>query len=305
MALKIELRSSRLRALIPADADLELLATGFDFVEGPVWHAKDEYLLFSDVPQDVILRWDSAGVSEWRRPSHKANGLTRDIEGRLVACEHSTSSVTRTEHDGSITTITCRAMDKELNSPNDVVIRSDGTIYFTDPPAGRTSERWRLVRPRQLEFQPVCMVPSAGGEAVVVADDFAFPNGLCFSPDERILYVNDSMEMHVRAFNVRDNGTLTNGSVFISQQATGRSNVGVPDGMKTDQRGNVWATGPSGIWIITPGAEVLGIVNIPETVTNLNWGAPDWRTLYITATHSLYRLRTKVRGAHTIYMDRA
>lgn len=186
--------SPALRELLEPDAELEPLADGFEFVEGPVWNP-DGYLLFSDIP--VILRWDASGVSEWRRPSQKSNGLTYDGERRLVAREHSTSRVTRTEHDGTVRTIASHWQGKELNSPNDVVVRSDGSVYFTDPWDGRKSNKRGLERPLQLDFKGVYMAPVEGGETVLLADDLPFPNGLCFSPDERILYVNDRAEMHI------------------------------------------------------------------------------------------------------------
>ena len=300
--MALDVRSPALSELLAEDAELELLADGFDFVEGPVWNASGRYLLFSDVSGDVIRRWDADGVSDWRRPSRKSNGLTYDAEGRLVACEHETSSVSRTDHDGTVTTIASHWQGKELNSPNDVAVGRNGAVYFTDPSDGRTSERWGSVRPRQIDFHGVFMVPADGGETVLLVDDFEFPNGLCFSPDERVLYVNDTRRMHVRAFDVRPDGTIGEGRVFVEQPGTGRLEDGVPDGLKTDERGNLWATGPGGVWVISPDAELLGIVRTPEFAANVNWGGPDWSDLYITATHSLFRLRTKVRGARAGYM---
>src|SRR5262249_19315354 len=272
------------------------------FTEGPVWNAAEQHLLFSDVSGDVIRRWDASGVSDWRRPSRKSNGLTYDPQGRLVACEHVTSTVTRTQHDGSITTVASHWEGKELNSPNDVAVRSDGAVYFTDPSDGRTSDKWGLVRPRQIDFHGVYVVPADRGETVLLVDDFVFPNGLCFSPDERILYVNDTTKMHIRAFDVRPDGTIENGRVFVEQPGTDRMENGVPDGLKADERGGLWATGPFGVWVISPEAEVLGIVKTPAFASNLNWGAPDWTALYVTVSDAVYRLRTKVRGGQAGYM---
>ena len=301
--MAVERRSPALSEVLAEDAELELLASGFDFTEGPVWNAAEQYLLFSDVSGDVIRRWDASGVSDWRRPSRKSNGLTYDSQGRLVACEHVTSSVTRTEHDGSITTVASHWRGKELNSPNDVAVRSDGAVYFTDPSDGRTSERWGLVRPRQIDFHGVYMAPADGGETVLLVDDFVFPNGLCFGPGEQVLYVNDTTKMHVRAFDVRPDGTVENGRLFVEQPGTtGRMEDGVPDGLKADEHGNLWATGPGGVWVISPEAEVLGIVRTPAFASNLNWGAPDWSALYITVSDAIYRLQTKVRGARAGYM---
>jgi hypothetical protein len=146
------------------------------------------------------------------------------------------------------------------------------------------------------------MVPAGGGETVLLADDFVFPNGLCFSPGEQVLYVNDTTRMHVRAFDVRPDGSVENGRLFVEQPGTGRLEDGVPDGLKADERGNLWATGPWGVWVISPAAEVLGVIRTPAFASNLNWGAPDWSSLYITVTDSIYRLQTKVRGARAGYM---
>ena len=189
--------------IAPPGTEVETINCDVVFGEGPVWNAAEQYLLFSDVSGDVIRRWDASGVGDWRRPSRKSNGLTYDPQGRLVACEHVTSSVTRTEHDGSVTTVASHWQGKELNSPNDVAVRSDGAVYFTDPSDGRTSGKWGLVRPRQIDFHGVYMAPADGGQTVLLVDDFVFPNGPCFSPDERILYVNDTTKMHIRAFDVR------------------------------------------------------------------------------------------------------
>jgi gluconolactonase len=298
----VEVRSSALSDLLAEDAELELLGNGFDFTEGPVWNAVEQCLLFSDVSGDVIRRWDTSGVSDWRRPSRKANGLTYDPQGRLVACEHVSSTVTRTEHDGSITTVASHWEGKELNSPNDVAVKSDGAVYFTDPSDGRTSGKWGLVRPRQIDFHGVYMVPAGGGETVLLVDDFVFPNGLCFSPDERILYVNDTTKMHIRAFDVRPDGTIENGRLFAEQPGTDRMEDGVPDGLKADERGNLWATGPFGVWVISPEADVLGIVKTPAFASNLNWGAPGWSALYVTVSDAVYRLQTNVRGGQAGYM---
>jgi gluconolactonase len=292
----LDARSEAFRDLVAPGAELERLATGFDFVEGPAWSAAGEFLVFSDIPADTIVRWDEGGTSVWRRPSNKANGLAYDPAGNLLACEHSTSRVSRTGPDGTVTTVVSQWQGKELNSPNDVAVRSDGTVYFTDPSDGRTSDHWGLVRPRQIDFHGVYAV-LPGGEAILLADDFLFPNGVCLSPDERVLYVNDTTRMHVRAFDVRPDGTVEGDRVFLEQEGTGRMEDGVPDGMKTDEHGNLWATGPFGVWVASPEGEVLGIVRTPEFAANVCWGGGGWNELYVTATHSLYRLETSVRGA--------
>jgi gluconolactonase len=296
---EIETFDERLESVLDPAAELELLADGFDFVEGPVWDGPGNYLLFSDVSGDVVRRWDATGgAREWRRPSGKASGLTRDNAGRLIACEHVTSSVTRTAQDGAVTRLATDWQGRELNSPNDVCVARSGAIYFTDPADGRTSERWGLVRERQLDFQGVYL-RRPDGEVVLLSDGLAFPNGVCLSPDERTLYVNDTSAMHVLAFDVGADGTAGSARVFLEQPGTGELWDGVPDGMKCDERGNLWATGPFGVWIADPAGTVLGRVRIPVFASNLAWGGPDWGDLYVTATDRLYRLHTRTRGART------
>lgn len=290
-----------LRGLIAQGAELERLATGFEFVEGPVWNPAESSVLFTDVPRDAILRWHDGEVTTWRHPSNKANGLTYDPEGRLIACEHSSSRVSRTEPRGEVSTVAAHWQGRELNSPNDVVVRSDGAVYFTDPSDGRTSDHWGRKRPRELDFHGVFLVKAREEKTELLVDDFEFPNGLCLSPDETVLYVNDTRRMHIRAFDLRPDGTLASDRVFAVQEGSGRLEDGVPDGMKADEHGNLWATGPGGIWILSPEGRELGRLDVPEFAANLNWGGPDWSELYITATTSLYRIKTAVRGANAPY----
>ena len=286
--------SSALFDLIPRGAEVELLATGFIFTEGPVWNADGNFLLFVDIPGNTIHRLDETGTSVWRHPSNHANGLTYDGEHRLLACEHSTSRVTRTEHDGKIAPVATHYRGKELNSPNDLVVRSDGAVYFTDPLSGR-SARMGIEREPELPFQGVYRV-APGGEPELLARDFPFPNGLCFSPDESVLYVNDSSAMHIRAFGVTASGSIENGGVFLEQPFSEAYPTGRPDGMKVDEQGNLYATGPGGIWIVRPEGELLGIVETPETAQNLTWGGDGWSMLFVTAGTSVYRLQTLARG---------
>ena len=283
--------------LIDLDAPVERLAGGFTFTEGPIWHPRDQFLLFSDMPADVRRRWDERnGVREVKKPSNKCNGMTYDANLALVVCEHATSSLVR-ERDGRREILASHFEGKELNSPNDVCVRSDGAIYFSDPWYGRMPV-YGVERPRELGFQGVYRVPPGGGEPQLLVDRHLFeqPNGLCFSPDERQLYVNDTVRALIRVFDVRADGALGPERIFASGIRS-ELEPGVPDGMKCDSAGNVWVTAPGGIWVYSRSGAHLGKVRVPELVANLHWGKSDWRTLFMCATHSLYAVRTKI-GPH-------
>lgn len=283
--------------------ELERIATGFTFTEGPIWNKLGKYLLFSDMPGDIRRKWsDKDGIIEVMKPSNKCNGMTYDRNGNLVICEHATSTVVRESPDGKKReTIASHYKGKELNSPNDVVIRNDGSIYFTDPPFGRVPV-FGVERNRELDFQGVYKIPPEGGEVELLVDDFETPNGLCFSPDEKLLYINDSTRALIRVFDVKSDGSVTNGRIFIENIGHGTVEEGFPDGMKCDELGNIYVSGPGGIWVINPLGKHLGIIRIPEVVGNLNWGEDDWKTLYIAATTSIYRIPMKVAGARLSYM---
>jgi gluconolactonase len=294
-------RSAALAALIDPESTLERVATGFMFTEGPVWNEEQGFLLFSDMPGDVRRRWsESGGVEEVMRPANKCNGMVYDADGNLLVCEHSTSKLVRERRDGTRETIASHYRSKELNSPNDVITRSDGTIYFTDPPYGRMP-RVGVEREQQLDFQGVYRIPPGGEpELAVGEEDFEAPNGLCLSPDESVLYINDTSRALIRAYDVQSDGTLTGGRLFF-EGISAETDGGRPDGMKCDEHGNVWLTGPHGVWVISPGAEHLGIVEVPERVGNLAWGGAGWRTLYMPGSTSLYRITTKVASARLPY----
>ena len=286
---------------------LERLGTGFGFVEGPIWHPDGGYLLFSDMPQDVRRRWDPVnGIQEVMRPSNKCNGMTLTRDRALLVCEHATSSLVREDPDGRRTTLASHWGDRELNAPNDVVVGADDSIYFSDPIYGRLPEDG-IERDQDLDFQGLYRI-SPEGELQLLVDDFGQPNGLCFSPDDRRLYVNDTPRCHIRVFTVRPDGRVAGGDVFHdgigngNVGPTGVSDDGVPDGMKCDRLGNVYCTGPGGVWVIAPDGRKIGVIEVPEIVSNLTWGDAGWQTLYLTATSSIYRLRMRVAGRLEPYM---
>jgi len=287
----LDAKSPEFWKLVPKDAVIEKVADGFHFTEGPVWH-KTGYLVFSDIPGDNIVKvtWDKAGkptVGVHRKVSGNSNGLTYDKDSRLIACEHGNRRVTREEKDGTVTVLASHFEGKRLNSPNDIVVKSDGSIYFTDPPYGCPDPQ------REIKFQGVYRL-STDGKLTVLADDFDRPNGLAFSPDEKVLYIADSSaRMHIRAFDVKPDGTLANGRIF-AEMRTGEP--GAPDGMKVDEKGNLWATGQGGVWVFDKTGKHLGTIKPPEVPANCAWGEKDGKTLYMTARTGLYRIRTNVKG---------
>ena len=286
--MSLDVRDSHLLELVDSDATVEQLATGCKFTEGPLWHSIGRYLLFSDIPENKIRRWDEeSGMTVFRDPSGNSNGLTYDRGGHLIACEHGNRRVSRTTADGDVLTIASHYEGKRLNSPNDIVVKTDGSIYFTDPPYGLSRGL-----EKELDFHGVYRLSPDGEDLTLLVDDFDRPNGICFSPDESILYINDTKRMHVRAFDVQDDGTLANGRVFAEE----KGDNGVPDGMKVDVNGNVYLTGPNGIWIFSPEGTHLGIILVPERTANLAWGGDFWKSLFITASTSIYRIECKVEG---------
>lgn len=293
--MTLEIRDPRLLDLIPADAELEQLATGFQFTEGPIWHALERHLTFSDIPADTMYRWsEEKGLVQFRQPSRKANGNAYDHQGRILTCEHASSRLSRSNLDGSgYEILASHFQGKELNSPNDVVVKADGSIYFSDPPYGRINARVGLDRPRELDFQGVYRLDPDSGTLTLLVDDFDKPNGLCFSLDERRLFINDTPRLHIRVFDVQEDGTLANGRVWAELVGQG---PGGADGMKLDSQGNIYCTGPGGIHVFAPDATCLGVIHMPEHTANLCFGDDDDRSLYITASTSLYRLRVRVPG---------
>ena len=290
----------RFNALIIPPAHLDKLWTGGRWTEGPVWFGDSRTLLFSDIPNDRMLQWAEAlGVREFRGEGscNYSNGNTRDRAGRLVTCEHGTRRVTRTELDGRITVLADRFEGKRLNSPNDVVVSSDGSIWFTDPFYGILNDYEGFAATSEIGACNVYRLDPADSVLTVVAGDFVRPNGLAFSPDEKTLYIADSSATHdphgnhhIRAFDVVDGRRLANGRVFTEVSP------GFPDGFRCDVKGNLWCSSGEGLQVFAPDATHLGTVFIPEHVSNLCFGGPKKNRLFITATTSLYALYVGVNG---------
>jgi gluconolactonase len=298
----VEVNDAELLRLVDGDARVERLCTGFRFSEGPIWNPKEQCLYFSDMPSDIRRRWSPReGVVEVRNPSHKCNGMTYDGAGNLYVCEHVTSSLVMETPAGERKVLATHWEGKELNSPNDVVVRSDGTVYFTDPTYGRMPV-FGLERKPELNYQGVYRI-AGDGTLHREAIDFVQPNGLCLSPDESTLYVNDTERAHIRAFDVAPDGSLSGSRVFAAQIGTTNYDEGVVDGMKCDEHGNVYVTGPRGIWVFSPRGRHLGVLLLPEIAGNLNWGGREWRDLYCACSTSIYRLRMRVRGSPVAYMQ--
>lgn len=278
---------------------VEKLFDGCRWAEGPVWFADAGCLVWSDIPNQRLLRWiPDQGVDVFRTASNFANGNTRDRQGRLITCEHGTRRVTRTEPDGTITVIADRHQGGRLNSPNDVVVKSDGTIWFTDPSYGIMSNYEGFKSPMEQGGCYVFRVDPQSGAITVAADDFVKPNGLAFSPDESILYVADSGVSHdpkgphhIRAFDVGADGRLTNGRVFAE------INPGLPDGFRVDTDGNIWTSAGDGVHCYGPEGALLGKIKVPEMVANVAFGGPRRNRLFITATTSLYSVFVATTGA--------
>jgi gluconolactonase len=289
--------------LIPPGAGIEKLAGGFRFTEGPVW-LREGYLLFSDIPANAILKWTPDGkVTDFRKPVFPgqypdgqfvgSNGLTLDAQGRLVSCEHGNRRVARTEKDGKITTLADRFEGKRLNSPNDAVYRKNGDLYFTDPPYGFLKQDDDAAK--ELPFNGVYRLTRAGKLELLVKD-MTRPNGLGFSPGEKLLYLanSDPARKNWMVFDVRPDGTLANGRVFYD--VTKETTDGLPDGLKLDTRGNLYATGPGGVWVFSPAGKHLGTIRPPEVPANCHWGDADGKTLYMTARTGLYRIKLNATG---------
>ena len=294
-AKRIETLDPALDKIIAASEPIKEIASGFGGdlgpAEGPVWIKEGGYLLFSDIHNSRRMKYvPGQSVSVFLEPTDRANGLTRDLQGRLLACEHDTRRVTRRELDGSLTVIANSFQGRRLNRPNDVVVNSDGAIYFTDPTGPAAPEQW------DLSFTGVYRVSADLGTMTLLANDFLTPNGLAFSPDESILYINDSRRGHIRAFDLLPNGTLAKQTDRVFADLRGPE-PGVPDGMKVDTAGNVYCGGSGGLYILDPSGKKLGrIVHGQPATTNIGFGGDDWKTLYFTTRVSLNSVNVKIPG---------
>jgi gluconolactonase len=284
----VELVDPAAAKLLSKDAAVQKLAGGLQFVEGPVWvdAPGGGYLVFSDIPANELKRWDAAGgLKTFRTPSGNTNGNAVDREGRLLHAEHS-GRVARTERDGTVSTVVDRADGNRLSSPNDVVVKSDGTIWFTDPSYGLAGRKQETPGNYVYRFDPTT------SRITAVVRDTVMPNGLCFSPDEATLYVADSgTPRHIRRFTVGRDGTLDQGTVLATLDK------GIPDGIRCDEHGNVWSSAGDGVQVFSPTGALIERVLLPESAANLAWGGPQGRTLFMTARTSLYSIETLVRAA--------
>jgi gluconolactonase len=276
----------------------QVLCGGFGFTEGPIWVPAAGFLLFSDIPGNTIFRW-SPGDKEatpYRRPSGHANGHTLDLQGRLVSCEHSGRRVSVAPIDGEATPLTDRFEDKRYNSPNDVVVHSTGVVYFTDPNYGITGTARGMGEPGAVQELPCQGVYRIAPDGTVqrLHDSFTQPNGLAFSPDERVLYIGDSQEKIINRYDVKPDGSLTNEALFVDMRGDDRP--GAPDGMKVDEAGRLWSTGAGGVWVIEAGGTVLGQFETNEHAANLCFGGPDFATLFLCTRTTISAIETKVRG---------
>ena len=296
LQIQIDMRASGSERILGDALPLEVIARDVAFGEGPVWDARKGRLFYTDIIGDTIWQWTpDHGSKPVLKPSGKANGLALDLQNRVVVAGWGGRTVFRLENDGSHTTLASRWQGKKLNSPNDIVVKSDGSLYFTDSPGGLLNVG--MVGDdlqKYLDIQGVFRIAPDGQEVTLLTDEFVYPNGLCFSPDETLLYVNCSRERVIRVYDVKPDGSIGKGRIFYRYNSPER---GVPDGMKCDVEGNVYCTGPGGIYVHDPGGSVLARIRTPgHHPTNFAWGDEDWRSLYITMIGSVVRTRLNIAG---------
>ena len=295
MADIIELHPS-LRKLVGLEPTVQQIATGLGFTEGPVWDARRKRLIFSDIPGNTVYQWtEQNGHTVLRQPSNNTNGNTIDLQGRLVSCEHSGRRVSRLDDGGGgLTVLASHFEGKQLNSPNDVICSTQAEIIFTDPPYGLKQPDGSFAK-GELDFSGVYRLSGDGNLSLLVAD-FVRPNGLLLDASERRLFICDTHNHHVRVFDMAGDGILSNGTVFAMlnyEETQGR-----PDGIKTDTQGNIYVAGGTkeGVWVFNPEGALIGLIGVGENPANLAWGGDDWRTLFVTARTSVYRIELTVAG---------
>ena len=292
----IEAIQPQVSQLISTDAELETISEGHIFTEGPVWDTRGKRLFFSDIPANTMNVWKEGmpKAESYRQPSGFSNGLTFDRQGGLIACEHGTRAITKSKDGGkTFEVIAERYQDKRLNSPNDVIAANDGSVLFSDPIYG-LREGMGGPAEAELDFQGVYRLPPDGGEVRLICDSFERPNGLALSPDERFLFVNDTVRQHIRIFEIGPNWQISGGQIWAELWDEGK--VGRPDGMKIDAQGNVYCVGPDGIWIFNPQADLIGRIHLPDKTSNLAWGDDDLSSLFITCSSRIFRIRTHTKG---------
>lgn len=291
--MKIAVIESSFNQIIQPEEPIETIAEGFGFTEGPLWNPRQQYLLFSDIPSNKIYSWKPNGeLSIYREPSNFSNGLTYDQEGNLIACEHQSRSITRQSPEGILTTVASNYLGQCLNSPNDVITVSDGSIIFTDPIYGL---RRGMGGPAQqeLDFEGVYRIPPGEELLQLLCDNFERPNGLALSPDEKVLYIADTVRQHIRAYEITPDWQMNGGQIWA--ELWDDDHTGRPDGMKVDIFGNLFSTGPGGVWIFDAQATLLGRIYLPEKTSNLAWGE-DGHSLFITSSSAVYRIRCLTKG---------
>ena len=304
----IERYDPRFDALVPPTARVEIIGEGYDWSEGPAWNKKDSSLVFSDIPPNMVLRWKAgegppkqflkpSGYTGTQRRGGEpgSNGLLFDGQGRLILCQHGDRRIARLEADGSFTTLADKYDGKRFNSPNDAVLRSDGSLYFTDPSYGLEGGNKSPLK--ELPYNGVYRLDPSG-TVTLLTKDITFPNGIAFAPDEKTLYVanSDGANPVIRAFPVQLDRTLGEGRVFFDATGGVKGRQGGFDGMKVDKNGNLFATGPGGVLVIAPDATLLGTIVTGQATANVAWGGPDGSTLFITADMFLARLQTTTKG---------
>jgi gluconolactonase len=292
--MDVDMNAPGFERIVPAGSELDVVDNDLQFGEGPVWNHRTGEMFWVDIIGDTIWKWrEGEGRTVVMRPSYRADGMTFDREGRLVVAGWSWRRVWRLEHDGTLTILCTEFEGQKLNSPNDIVVKSDGAIYFTDPSGGLNNVQMHGDDlQRYMDYHGVFRI-APSGEVTLVARDLTYPNGLAFSPDESLLYINDTRENKIRVYDVRPDGSLSNKRLFCDLQGP---EPGVADGMKVDVEGNVYCTGPAGIHVMAPDGSLLGRILVPGHTTNLGFGDSDWRSLFITTYSSVFRVRVGVPG---------